>query len=116
MNLDLLREAGVDVEDGLRRFMNNEAMFEKYLKKFLDNDLYEPLVEEMSKEPLQTREAFERAHALKGVCANLSMSSVMEVLHPMVEKLRVGETEGVIEALPQLQQRYDRVMEAIKKM
>ncbi len=116
MNLEKLRNAGIDVEDGLRRFMNSEQMFEKYLRKFVDNDQFALLKQELEKKDTTAAEAFERAHALKGICANLSMAGIMEVLVPMVEILRSGSLEGVREKMPELEDRYQTIITAIKEI
>ena len=116
MNLELLEQSGIDVADGMRRFMNNEKMFEKYLKKFLDNTQYDQLVAEISKSDIDVNEAFEKAHAMKGVCANLSMTAVLQALDPIVETLRGGSAEGVADRMPALEEQYKKTMAAIESL
>ena len=116
MDLVKLQNAGIDVEDGLRRFMKSEQMFEKFLKKFLDNDLYAAFQKEADTPDATAEQLFERAHALKGVCANLSMTGIIEVLGPMVETLRAGALTGVREQMPELDKRYQMVVSVIREL
>lgn len=116
MDLEKLRIADIDVEDGLHRFMSNEQMFVKYLKKFIDNDQYQALKMEIDRNPIDVKEAFERAHALKGICANLSMAGILTVLNPMVESLRAGSVEGVKENMIKLSAQYDKVITVLKQL
>lgn len=39
----VLNECGIDYAEGLNRFMNNEALFEKFLLKFPDDTSYQEL-------------------------------------------------------------------------
>ena len=116
MNRELLETAGIDVADGLHRFMNSEQMYVKYLNKFVENDQFAALKQEVEKDVIDCNEAFERAHALKGICANLSMAGMLDALNPIVEALRGGSDEGVREGMPELQRRYEQVISAIQSL
>ena len=61
-------------------------------------------------------DAFEAAHALKGLCANLSIDSMSERIVPMVEILRGRSMEGIPEDFPELSQTYEAVCTAITKV
>lgn len=43
MNIELLKAGGIDYEDGLERFSGNSQLYEKYLRKLLDNSTYEDM-------------------------------------------------------------------------
>lgn len=45
-----LTQAGIHVDDGLSRFMENEGLFLKFLGKFLQDTNYEGLVQAVEKE------------------------------------------------------------------
>ena len=55
-----LKEAGADVETTVRRFMGNEAMYEKFLKKLLDNPNFDNLKVNMADKDYE--EAYRNAH------------------------------------------------------
>lgn len=81
-----LKNVGVDVDTGLKRFMNNEALYMKFLNKFLTEPTYEQLQECIQKEDYP--EAFRQAHTLKGVSANLSLTLLADSVSRLVELLR----------------------------
>lgn len=81
-----LKNVGVDVDTGLKRFMNNEALYMKFLNKFLTEPTYEQLRECIQKEDYP--EAFRQAHTLKGVSANLSLTLLADKVSELVELLR----------------------------
>lgn len=85
-----LETVGVDVNTGLKRFMNNEALYMKFLNKFLTEPTYEQLKECIEKEDYQ--EAFRQAHTLKGVSANLSLILLTDKVSQLVELLRNCES------------------------
>jgi len=114
MNRELLEQVGIDVKAGLRRFVNNEALYIKMLLKFKDNTLLQELEAELEKK--DANEAFQKAHALKGVCGNLSMSRLEESLRPMTETLRKGELDGVSEQMQIVRASYEEVMNVISQL
>ena len=48
-----LTQAGIHVDDGLSRFMENEGLFLKFLGKFLQDTNYEGLVQAVEKGDVQ---------------------------------------------------------------
>ena len=42
---DRLTAAGIQIEEALERFMDSEAMFERFLGKFLEDETYRQLKE-----------------------------------------------------------------------
>ena len=88
-NKDRLKSAGIDIEDAMKRFMNNEAMYLKYLKRLPDEETYAMLSEAM--EAGDVEQAFQAAHRLKGLIGNLSLVKINTVLCDIVEVLRSGE-------------------------
>lgn len=99
---ELLTAKGFDVEGTLKRFLNNETLYMKCLKKFLDDTSFEKLKEAC--EAGNCNEAFKWAHTMKGFVANLGINELYHLLIPMVEKLRaqdmdVGEEMEKLELL-----------------
>lgn len=109
---DVLREklldAGVNIETAMERFMNNEKLLEKFLKKFPQDPNYEELLVAVAEKRYE--DAFKAAHTLKGVCGNLSLESLYENVCTVVELLRNGEGEEIETALPNVKAEYERVV------
>lgn len=103
MNLkDKLVELGVDYYDGLNRFMGNQALYEKMLKKFPDNVRKLDVLSFIEANDADT--AVANAHTLKGVSGNLSLTPLYQAYTSIVALLRDGKPEEakekLIETLP----------------
>ncbi len=115
-----LKEAGADVETTVRRFMGNEAMYEKFLKKLLDNPNFDSLKENMADKDYE--EAYRNAHTLKGVAANLGLDPVQKTSSDLVEELRnkkndevdVERAEAAWGTLQEVYQRFYDIISAHK--
>ncbi len=86
MKLDDLRTLGVNVDEGIDRCLGNEAFYLQMLDRALDDPKFEKLGKAISNPDLD--EAFELAHALKGVAANLSLTALHNSLSVITDKLR----------------------------
>lgn len=109
-----LRAAGVDVEDVLGRFMNNETLMERFLKRFLQDENFERLKTEIKNEEKQG--AYEASHTLKGVCGNLSMTELYRLFSKQVEALRGDRWEEAVSMMDEIETEYQKVTEAIRRI
>ena len=87
MTLEALESFGCNVKEGLGRCMNNESFYLMLINKFLSTTDLSILDNALKNNDLDT--AFKEAHSLKGVCGNLSLTPLYNVLVEMVEHLRV---------------------------
>ena len=86
LTLDTLREFGADVDSGLARCMNNEGFYIMLVKKVIADKRLEQLEQQLKGKNLDA--AFESAHTLKGMYANLSLTPITEPVSKMTELLR----------------------------
>ena len=108
-----LEAAGIDVQSALERFMDNEMLLERFLKKFLDDPNYEKL---KAAQAAGDREgAVTASHSLKGVCGNLSMTELFDLFTRQVQMLREGDEAGAASLMPAIAQSYERVKRAIQE-
>lgn len=84
---------GVDVETTINRFMGNEGLYVKFLMKFQDDKNYESIQEHIAAG--QYGDAFNDAHTLKGVSANLGLNPIYEGASRLVELLRGKQPEEI---------------------
>lgn len=105
---------GINLENALDRFMGSEALYEKFLRKFLQDKTYRHLTESISSG--DANQAFLYAHTMKGLAANLEMESLLEVLTPMTEQLRNGNMENISEKEEVLKGRYAELCNLIKEI
>jgi len=95
ITIEKLQEFGVDTQEGLTRCMNNQAFYFKMLKMGLGNDQFEKLEKALAANNLD--EAFEAAHALKGVLGNLALTPIYKPLAEMTEMLRAKKSAEYVE-------------------
>jgi len=86
ITLDALRAYGANVEDGLRRCMNMEAFYLKLFDRLKGDSRPRELKAAIEKKDLDA--AFELAHAMKGVYANLSLTPLLRPTEEITELLR----------------------------
>lgn len=96
MTLGQLSEFGADVDDGLKRCMNNEEFYLRMIAMALADPSFESLGAALEAGDLD--KAFDEAHKLKGVVGNLSLSPIYDPLATLTELLR-HRTEGDYAAL-----------------
>ena len=86
LNTATLRAAGCDVDAGLARCVNNEALYIRLVNMALDDSNFSRLTDAVASGDLKA--GFEAAHALKGVLGNLSLTKMYEKCSEITEFLR----------------------------
>ena len=89
LTIEVLKEMGEDTESGLGRCLNNETFYLRLVKMALDDGGYAAL--RAAVEAGDLKEGFERAHALKGMLGNVSLTTLLDPIQVMTEALRAGE-------------------------
>lgn len=89
--LDALKTYDVDVQDGLKRFVNNAALYEKMLKKFPAAAKDLPVMPHFEAGDLDA--ALANAHTLKGMTGNLSLTPLYTAYTEIVALLRASKPE-----------------------
>ena len=102
---DGLKAAGIQIEEALERFMDSEAMFERFLGKFLEDETYRQLKEALEKGDIET--SIMKSHTLKGVTGNLSMKPLYQLTSRQVELLRAGQLEEARELMADIDRAYE---------
>lgn len=106
-----LTEAGLDLNGALDRFMNNEALLERFLAKFPADPNHDRLTAAVAAGDKEG--ALTAAHTLKGVCGNLSMTALFELLTRQVAAFRADDWEGAVAMMPELDRMYNGLCAAI---
>lgn len=113
-DMEKMVTAGIDLESAIERFMGNEALYLKFLFRFPDDENYQNLCRSIEKQDCGN--AFTAAHTLKGVCGNLSIKSMENILRKQVEYLRNGDLQHGQEMMGELKESYDRIKEVINEL
>ena len=109
-----LKEAGIDVPNALERFMGNETLLERFLKKFLDDTNYEKLAAAIAAG--QQEAALTAAHTLKGISGNLSMTELFALLTEQVAAFRGNDWNRAVEMMPEITKTYETLSAAINAL
>ena len=88
LTVNALRAWGANVDEALVRCLNNENFYVMLVGKAIQDPAFEKLPEAVAAKELD--KAFELAHALKGVMANLALTPITEPVSEMTELLRSG--------------------------
>lgn len=81
-----LQDYGANIDTAINRFMGDEELYISCLHSFADDPGFSKLGEALESKDLT--HAFEYAHALKGVAANLSLTPLLNRICDIVEPLR----------------------------
>ena len=102
---------GGDYDDVISR-LRTEKLVQKFVLKFLNDPSYDNLCKALEAEDYE--EAFRASHTIKGVCQNLSFTTLQKSSGELTEALRNGwtpEAEGLIQ---QVKADYQQVVAAIQ--
>ena len=108
LTLEKLAEFGVDTKEGMARCMNNETFYFKMVKLGLSNEYFETL--EKAVADSNSEQAFEAAHALKGVVGNLAIGPVYDPLAEMTEMLRAKEEADYVSMYRPIKELRDKLL------
>lgn len=111
---ELLKQAGINAEEAMERFMENEKIFKKFLHKFLEDTNFRNMKTFL--EERNTKGAFAAAHTVKGVAGNLSMNGLYNSIKPLVECLREDDLETALKCLPEVEKVYDQSVKIIREL
>ena len=105
LSTDTLKEFGANVDEGLKRCMGQESFYLKLVAMALEDDRLPHLKRQI--EDGDRAAAFETAHALKGMYANLSLDPLTKPVSEITELLRsrtdTDYTGLISQALEQLE-------------
>ena len=86
LSIEKLNEFGADTKAGIKRCAGNEALYLRLVGMVPENSSFNNLYEAIKNNNLS--EAFNNAHALKGILANLSLDSLLKPVIEITEHLR----------------------------
>ena len=86
LTIDKLRGWGANVDEALVRCLNNETFYLTLVNKALQNPAFDRLKEACESGDLD--QAFDAAHSLKGMMANLALTPILRPVEKITELLR----------------------------
>lgn len=112
MNIEHLKQLGIDYDTGVKRFAGKAALYEKFLLKFSNDQNFAGLKDAIAQNDLDA--AFRYAHTLKGVVGNLSIDRFYTTLVVLVEELRGHSTDKIESLLNDLNAQYEQIVHALQ--
>ena len=111
-----LSEVGLDCTEMIEKFMDSEAMFLKFFKKFFA--AAEEVVNELcAAVAADDHAAIEnRAHALKGLSGNIGLFGVYNPAKKIVDDVRAGEFGSYKQDFEKLSAAYRRAQQISEKL
>lgn len=111
---EFYQSVGGGYDEVMARMLAEERVV-KFLGMFLRDPSYEQLAAAMDSGDMVA--AFEAAHTLKGVSANLAMTDLNKLAVDITDKLR-NETdiEGAKALFPEIRDCYERVVQNIQQL
>jgi len=107
LTIDKLREYGANVDEGLARCMNREDFYIMLVGKVLEDTKIKELESQLNEKDLDS--AFETAHALKGMYANLSLTPLAEPIIEITELLRKRTDTDYSELLEKAKTQFEKL-------
>ncbi len=89
-----LEGKGCDISGAMERFLNDEDFYMSCLQRVVHDESFDKLKAALENHSIQ--EAFDAAHTLKGVLANMGLTPMYDTVVKIVEPLRAGTDEGLM--------------------
>jgi len=112
LTTEKLRAYGADVDEGLKRCLNNETFYLTMVTKAMqDTSPYDRLAEALAAK--DTDRAFEIAHGLKGVLGNLSLTPLYNPVAQTSDLLKARTDMDYSDLLSEITARKDELVSLI---
>lgn len=110
--LEKLKSAGCDIDGALDRFLQDEEFYMECYEQVLLDENFEELGNALQTH--QVEKAFDCAHALKGVIANMGLTPLFELVVAIVEPLRAGSDADLMPLYQKMLAMRDEFKEMVK--
>lgn len=110
--LERLQVAGCDINGALERVLGDTEFLVTCIRLVIDDEGFENLGHYLAEK--QIKEAFEEAHKLKGIIANMGLSPLYDTIVKIVESLRDKQIDGLEPIYQQLISKKEELLEIIK--
>ena len=111
LTMETLKDYGVKTNEGLARCCTMEAFYFKMITASVNDANFAKLGKALEAHDL--KEAFEAAHALKGIAGNLALDPIYDAVCEIVEPLRAGEDKDYSEGYRKVMEARDRLVAII---
>lgn len=107
---ELYSQIGGDYDQAVR-VLRMDKLIDKHIRKLTKNGVVDGLIDAGKR--LDQTEMFEKAHAMKGVCANLGLAALSDMASEIAEEYRPGNQRRLSDG--EVSERIARIEELYKK-
>lgn len=115
MNIQILKDAGVDIDDVMKRFMNDTGFYEMVLGSFLKDTVFERAQNAYING--DTQELIRAVHDAKGSCGNMGFTDIFNNANAILGLLRNTEQaytkEELFKAFSDFETAYKKMVTAV---
>ena len=118
MNLqELYQEIGGDYDEAIK-VLRMDKLVDKHIRKLPNNGVVDGLL--AAGESMDPTELFEKAHAMKGVCANLGLVNLSNAASEITEEYRPGNPrklsdDEVRAKMESIRAMYEKTVDGIRR-
>lgn len=112
--LDRLAAHGVDTQATLERFMGNEDLYKKILKKFSADTSFADAVK--ARDEGRDEDVQMHIHTLKGVSANLGLAPIFHITEEMMALFRSDDKQQAYGLFDELENKYGDFLDLIEEL
>ena len=108
LTIEGLKGIGANTDEGLGRCLNNEAFYLRLVGMAAQDEHFSGLEQAIKDKDLDA--AFEHAHALKGVLANVALTNILEPVQEITEDLRARTDKDYTDLIEKINAEHAKVM------
>ena len=113
ITMDALKDFGAKTDEGLARCLGEESFYLMLVDSTLNDEQIKLLIDQTQQGNLDA--AFETAHALKGIYANLSLTPLYDSIFQITEDLRARKQKDYSQMTEQLLSLMHELMKLAEK-
>jgi HPt (histidine-containing phosphotransfer) domain-containing protein len=116
MNETGLKESGIDYVKGLRQFVGNRQIYERYLSDYRSDRHCDDAMAAFDRGDMG--ETLRQVHALKGLSSTLGMTDLFNACSEMVVRLRDDKTNLYVLSyeMDQVREAHERALAAVSEL
>lgn len=113
MNSEILKNAGIDYDSGVKRFVGRAHLYEKSLSKFTRDTTFSRISAAFASGDKE--QLLAAAHEFKGMCGNIGLTSLYTAADAVVQLLRASadRTAELESAYALLDAEYHKIFNAV---
>lgn len=107
-----IKSMGMRFRWSFRAFLGDEELYKSCLPMVAEDEAFDGLKEALAED--ERKKAFDCAHTLKGVFANMGITPMFDTVEKIVEPLRAGINDGLMPVYEELSREREHLRSIIR--